>query len=219
MFDKSDMPLLFCGVMFAGVLSLAAGSQEPPLETPISVEAASLPAVPVGTAPDGAPLQTAVPPQIVDMAEGFQAELLYAYALDGRVVSRRAFRGRGVNQISPLDLGIVWGEMAEHGVAEGMRFTAGRRVLNFRTDDISGLPANWEQQITNNHLIPASEVVRAALLDVEVGQRVRITGYLVNITSEGTSPWRSSITRTDGSIVSGCEIILVRSVQVFADSA
>ncbi|GAB5449664.1 hypothetical protein [Gymnodinialimonas sp.] len=214
MLDKSDMPLLFCGVMFAGVLSLAAGSQEPPLETPITVDMAQLPATPLGRAPDGAPLQTAVPAQIVDVADGFQAELLYAYAIDGLVVSRRAFRGRGANQISPLDLGIVWGAMAEDGMTNHMRFTAGRRVLNLRIDDVSSLPRNWQHQITNNHLIPASDAAREALLAVEVGQRVRIVGYLVNVTGDTMGPWRSSTSRTDGSIVSGCEIILVRGVEV-----
>ncbi|OAN79901.1 hypothetical protein A8B78_11715 [Jannaschia sp. EhC01] len=213
MLDSSDMPLLICGVMFAGVLSLAASSGSPPGPA-LTLDETRFPLIPVAEDPGGEPLQTDVPTQIVDVAAGFQAELLFAYALDGVVVSRRVFRGRGVNQISPLDLGIVWGDLAEGDAIDSMRFTAGRRVLTSRTDDISALPQDWARHITNNHLIPASDTVREALLAVEIGQRVRITGFLVNVTGETTSPWRSSITRDDGSIVSGCEIILVRGVEV-----
>lgn len=218
MFDKSDFPLLFCGLMFAGVLSLAGQSGAPVFNEPIAVDVSALPEIPIAEEFGAAPHQTDVVRQTVRLAEGFQADLLFAYAMDGVVVTRRIFRSDATSAISPLDLGIVWGDLAQPGMADGIRFRAGRRMVSFRTDDITNLPSNWEEQVTNNHLIPASDAVRTALMEVEVGQRVQITGFLVRVTGDDIHPWRSSIRRDDSSLIGGCEIILVRSVTVIGEA-
>lgn len=72
------------------------------------------------------------------------------------------------------------------------------------------MPRQWDDQITNNHLIPATPAVNNALMAVAIGDRVRLRGYLVTVTGNGILPWRSSTRRDDR----GCEIILVTSVEV-----
>jgi hypothetical protein len=79
------------------------------------------------------------------------------------------------------------------------------------------LPAGWEEQVTNNHLIPANQAVNEALLAVEIGARVRLHGYLVVVTGEGIAPWRSSTRRDDNTIIGGCEIVLVTKVEILPE--
>lgn len=217
MFDKSDLPLLFCAVLGVGLLSLASQSGAPEFDAPLAINMENLPDIPVPEDFGGAPVQSDMPTYTVDLGHGFQAELIHTYAIDGLVVTQRVHRD-AVGQISPLDLGIVWGEMALDGRAEAIQFTAGRRRVNFRADDTAAFPPNWQDHVTNNHLIPVSEVVRHALMEVEVGQHVQITGYLVNVTGDSISTWRTSTERSDGSLIDGCEIILVQSVNVINES-
>ena len=75
------------------------------------------------------------------------------------------------------------------------------------------MPHDWDHLVTNNHLITVDAAVKAALMAVEVGQAVQIRGYLVSVTGDGLRPWTSSRVRSDG-FPAGCEIILVRSVEV-----
>lgn len=76
------------------------------------------------------------------------------------------------------------------------------------------MPRQWDDQITNNHLIPATPAMNDALMAIGIGSHVRIRGYLVSVTGDQIRPWRSSTRRDDGSLVGGCEIILVTSVEV-----
>jgi hypothetical protein len=153
----------------------------------------------------------------VALGDGFEARLLHGYVLEGRVVSRREFRNDATSAVSPLDLGIVWGDLAEPGATDELSFRAGPRVLWTRFGPEAELPRNWEEQVTNNHLIPANQSVNDALMAVEVGQQVRLSGYLVVVTGEDIRPWRSSTRRDDSTIVGGCEIILVTGIEVLGE--
>ena len=210
MFDGNDKALLFLGLMVAGFITLAAESRAPDPGGAVALDVALLPALPLGDPVGGVPMQTEVRAQTVALTDGFYATLHHGYVLEGEVVTRRRFRGGGVSTVSPLDLGIVWGDLD----TAGLEFRAGHRVMWTRYSADTVLPADWETQITNNHLVPASNEVRAALMALEVGQRVRIEGYLVNVTGERINPWRSSTRRDDSTFVGGCEIILVTGVGV-----
>jgi hypothetical protein len=54
---------------------------------------------------------------------------------------------------------------------------------------------------------------------VRPGARVRLRGYLVTVTGEGIAPWRSSTRRDDNTILGGCEIILVRDIEILRVAA
>lgn len=212
--------MLFCGLLAAGFISLAAQSRAPQPHVAVALNPDTLPALPEGTAFSGAPLQTPVPRQTIALGEGYFVTLLHGYVLTGRVVTRREFHRDATSEISPLDLGIVWGDLADSDRAEALSFRAGNRAVFYRPNGTQALPSNWEDQVTNNHLVPGSEEVRTALLAVEVGQIVRISGYLVTVTGDGIRPWRSSTRRDDNTIIGGCEIILVTGVEVLpADAA
>jgi hypothetical protein len=213
MFDEGTKTTLFFVAAAAFIFAMIGERNAPRAELETAVETAALPSLPLTARPDGAPAQTNVAAMRIELGDGFEARLLHGYVLEGRVVTRREYRRDATSAVSPLDLGIVWGDLAEPGRAETIDFRAVTRGVNYRPGPDAILPANWEEQITNNHLVPASQAVNDALMAVEVGARIRLRGYLVVVTGEGIAPWRSSTRRNDNTIIGGCEIILVTGVE------
>lgn len=216
MFDESTKVAAFVVVVAAGLFTLVSEHYAPRPTLATSVDSTVLPALPPTALPGGAPAQTKIIETTVALGDGFDAKLMHGYVLEGLVVTRREYRHDATAAISPLDLGIVWGDLSAPGGIDGIAFsTAHRAVWSVPLPD-ADLPVTWLEQVTNNHLVPATEPVSAALLDVEVGARVRISGFLVEVTGARIKPWRSSTRRNDSSIAGGCEIILVTGVEVLS---
>lgn len=214
MFDEGGKITLFFVAAAAFLLTMVADRNAPRADLTTAVDTGILPALPLSARPDGTPAQTEVAAMRVALGDGFEARLLYGYVLEGLVVTRREFRSDAVSAISPLDLGIVWGDLAQPGGVDDIAFSTAPRAIWSRPAPDADLPDDWDHQVTNNHLIPADAAVNAALMAVEVGQHVRIRGYLVAVTGERISAWRSSTRRDDSAIGRGCEIILVTGVEV-----
>jgi len=214
MFEDGSKLNIFAMGAIAFLAAMALEQLSPRADLATAVDTATLPMLPVSARPDGSPAQTEIASMRVALGDGFEARLLYGYVLEGRVVTRREFRNDPTSAVSPLDLGIVWGELAEPDVVETMGFRALRRAVRYWPGPETVLPANWEEQVTNNHLVPASQAINDALMAVEVGDNVRISGYLVVVTGDSIRPWRSSTRRNDNTIIGGCEIILVTGVEV-----
>jgi hypothetical protein len=217
LFDEDGKITLFVVAAAAFLLTATLDRAGPREDLETAIDTGRLPALPLSARPDGTPAQTRVAAMQVALGDGFEARLLHGYVLEGRVVSRREFRNDATSAVSPLDLGIVWGDLAEDGATDELSFRAGQRVLWTRFGPEVELPRNWEEQVTNNHLIPANQSVNDALMAVEVGQQVRLSGYLVIVTGEDIRPWRSSTRRDDSTIVGGCEIILVTGIEVLGE--
>lgn len=219
MFDEGTKIAVFGIVLAAWVFGLSADKHAPRADLATAVDRSLLPALPLTAASDGSPAQRRVSGVQVALGDGFEARVLASYVIEGRVVTRREFRHDPTSAVSPLDLGIVWGDLAAPGGTDGLEFRTGHRMIWFSNRPGADLPKRWKEQVTNNHLIPANPQVNDALMAIRVGARVRLRGYLVTVTSNGISPWRSSTRRDDGSIVGGCEIILVTDVQVLPADA
>ncbi len=214
MFDEGTKITLCAVVAAAWILSMASEQYGPRAELATALDASQLPPLPVSASPDGAPAQTRVAAMRVALGDGFEARLMHGYALEGLVVTRREFRHDATSTISPLDLGIVWGDLAEPGGIDDIEFRTAPRAIWSTPAPGADLPADWNEQVTNNHLIPANQAINDALMAIEVGTHVRIRGYLVEVTGDQIRPWRSSTRRGDNTIIGGCEIILVTKVQV-----
>jgi hypothetical protein len=214
LFDDDGKITLFVVGAAAFLLTATLERAGPREDLATAVDTGLLPALPLSARPDGAPAQTNIASMQVDLGDGFEARLLHGYVLEGRVVSRREFRTDATSAVSPLDLGIVYGDLAEPGATDALSFSAGPRVLWTRWEPGVDLPRGWDDQVTNNHLIPANQAINDALMAVEVGQEVRLSGYLVVVTGEDIRPWRSSTRRDDSSLIGGCEIILVTGIEV-----
>ena len=214
MFDDDTKIAVFAIVMAAWVFGLSADKLEPRPDLATAVDQSRLPPLPLATASDGSPAQARVSGTPVVLSHGFEATLLASYVIEGRVVTRREYRSDPTSAISPLDLGIVWGDLAAPGATDDFEFRTMHRAIWFSPTEGANLPQDWKHQVTNNHLIPANASINEALMAIDIGSHVRLSGYLVTVTGDQIRPWRSSTRLDDGSIVGGCEIILVTSVEV-----
>lgn len=196
-----------------GLAAVDAG--RPFVGPPVDLAMGDLPSV-SGDVPLGAaPQQVDVQNVSVDLGAGFAAEILESYVLTGRVVTHRPYRFDAVAKVSPLDLGIIYGELLNPEYDARVWYRTGTRMIRFRADDTRSMPHDWEHLVTNTHLISADAAVKAALVAVEVGQAVQMRGCLVSVTGDGLRPWTLSRVRRDG-VPAGCDIILLRSVEALS---
>ena len=131
------------------------------------------------------------------------------------------------DSISPLDLLLGWGTVAEvnekidyewdHGVRKGGCPDANE----VRLAPFDGDVEKFVMSFSNNHLIPAEKNVEKDLLKVRRGDHIRIRGYLVNVDGvrkkDGQGAyWYTSTVRTDYE-GTGCEIIYVTNIDWIDD--
>ena len=146
----------------------------------------------------------------------------YAYDIEGLVVCTKNYYGFAPeDKLSPKDVGLAWGKVAELNTQVGFHWSTTERGVRNKVDSreklaLVGSVEDALKQYSNNHLIALDDSVRKLIKKIKVGDHVRIQGYLVFV--DGHSPskkdfyWYSSTSRDD---VGGnaCEILLVKSVE------
>jgi hypothetical protein len=126
----------------------------------------------------------------------------YEYELYGMVVSYRQHDGqsrmhRAANDhLNVADLCVVWGDTASSPYLDKIRFWNGIFTCNFQTRDANAWASIKPAQISNNHLISADDFVRERIADVEIGDQIRLHGWLSSYGTGGAKRG-TSITRTD----------------------
>jgi hypothetical protein len=71
-----------------------------------------------------------------------------------------------------------------------------------------------ETHSANMHIIPANDYVKVIIDDVREGDIIKITGNLVNVTSNIDNwYWKTSLTRND-TRAGACEIIWVETLEI-----
>lgn len=168
------------------------------------------------------PIQTSVTGGTSKIVDGKEIKINYiaSYVLCGRVVDVQNYYGSSLqNQLSPLDVGISWGFLANDN--EKVTWTSnGTRFLRWRTKDMTwynqhggekGIGKYW----SNNHLIPSDDNIEKLIKNIEKDDYVKIEGYLVNVRYDGKNGewyrWNSSTTRNDTGD-GACEVIYVTGV-------
>ncbi len=144
-----------------------------------------------------------------------------AYVINARVQGTRAYHD-AVGDVVPYDFLLAWGRMADEDISSKLNWSqADRRgqvsgVIGGATGpDVSS--DYVATHVSNNHLIPADESIRAALAQVKPGDMVRISGRLVDVrvfTGEGQAmvmtTSKSRYDQGDGA----CEVIYVESIRI-----
>lgn len=119
--------------------------------------------------------------------------------------------------ISPIDLAVVWGKLAEPEYDKYITYSQSDRWYYYEYK--AGIPFTSSYIIShssNNHIIPATENILKAVKSIRKKQKVIIEGLLVNVTGtyEGQSVWwNSSLSRTDTGAGS-CELLYVSRVRI-----
>lgn len=149
--------------------------------------------------------------------KGFQITPLVAYEIDGRIIARQTYSGEIGADLSPLDLGICWGEMCNDRVLNKINASISERFLYLRYSGkrpTEVIGADSELRFSNNHIIPATPEIEAYLTSLRPGQYVSLKGYLVHVSDSSGYHWMSSVSRKDRG-EGACEVIYVRSAAPF----
>lgn len=122
--------------------------------------------------------------------------------------------------VSPLDVALVWGPVADPEALRRMKFHLSRRYVSWfwQGDLPPRVQGALVSHISNNHLVPADDEVARALDRIRIGDLVTLAGKLVDIEIRDASgrvvrSSRTSLSRFDtGS--GACEQIWVESAEV-----
>ena len=141
------------------------------------------------------------------------------YKISGVVVGKGTYSSDWDGKISPVDLAIAWGKLAEPGSNRYITYTQGYRWYFYQCKP--GSPFDHSYVIShssNNHIIPANENIRRAVKTVKRKDKVVLEGFLVNLKGtyrEQPVAWNTSLSRTDAGNGS-CELFYVSKVRIDA---
>ena len=158
----------------------------------------------------GTPLQERVGGAPEFHFAGHRLRPLAAFALEARVLGREDYRFGREAALSPTDLALGWGRMAEPAVYERLDIRQGGRWYHYRWG-AEGPPIPLPEIIrssANMHLVPADAAVATAIERVRPEQTVRLRGWLVEVEGDAGWRWRSSLSREDSGD-GACELIYV----------
>jgi len=124
------------------------------------------------------------------------------FRVSGRVLSVKRYRHGELSDISPLDLALGWGDMADPFLLmrEQIRIGQDYRLMYWELPEYRHFSADsLARQTANLHLIPANDAVRGQLLrGLKLNDLVHLDGQLVHVTQLRTQlPWYSSMVRDD----------------------
>jgi hypothetical protein len=140
-----------------------------------------------------------------------------AYTVRGIVVGRENYHSGWNSLISPADVALCWGKLAENGTYKRLKWSQGNRWYFWRAGEEFGYNNDFVAvHSSNNHLIPATPNLTKAVKSLKEGDTVEMTGHLVDVTAVKKSEnyfWNSSTStadRGDGS----CEVIYLTRLKM-----
>lgn len=129
------------------------------------------------------------------------------------VLGREDYRFDRGAQVSPTDLALGWGPMADPGISRQIEIRQSNRWYYWRADELPITRREIERHSANMHMIPASAAVAATLDSLQEGARIRLSGQLVRVDGDDGFRWVSSLSREDtGS--GACELVWVEELAV-----
>ncbi len=139
-----------------------------------------------------------------------------AYAIGGIVVGRRNYSGDWNSLLAPCDLAIAWGKLVQTGLHRRLSWSQGGRWYYWRYGPDFPFGNDFiARYSSNNHIIPATDNVRDAVLSLAPGDTVELFGRLVDVDGrrgEQAVWWRTSTSREDTGD-GACEVFLVTGVK------
>lgn len=135
------------------------------------------------------------------------------YRIAARVLStERYFRG-WQSDVSPLDLALGWGDMSDPGVDQWINWQQGGRWYFWQWSADSPYDNQAIRSETANvHIVPGTPNLRRALLALDRGDVIALTGWLVDIDGPSGARWGTSVSRSDVGDGS-CELLYVTELR------
>ncbi|MEM1080390.1 MAG: hypothetical protein AAGH65_02300 [Pseudomonadota bacterium] len=163
---------------------------------------------------DQDPRQIMLTPEPTLTIDAFDIQLRAEFGLVARVLSRKDYRRDHWADLAPLDLALGWGPMGDANVVSEIDIQQRGRWYYWQVDEFPIPRQQIERHSANMHIIPASPALLQQLDQIEPGDSVRLTGYLVDVDHENGANWRTSLRRDDTGN-GACELFMVTSLTLF----
>ena len=149
----------------------------------------------------------------------YRVEPEFEYDITGMIVSYRHHDNNSRmhrlanDHLNMLDVCVVWGDNTAGALLHKISFWNGIFTCNVKTRD----QAAWESfnmnQLSNNHLISDDDYIRDRVKDIQIGDQIRVSGYLASYSSAQGGKRGTSTTRTDTGD-GACETIYVERFDI-----
>lgn len=156
------------------------------------------------------------------------------YRVAGKLVAKNfyfwgnylPFGDRPYQSAALIDIGLVWGDLADKDVLSYYRFVSAKttiaRTLYPRLKmGVRVAPYSWREidnQLSHTHVIPANNKVMSALMYAPKKSSVQLEGYLVDMKVNGRPYLTTSLSRDDNNQNArgggACEVMYVEKVQI-----
>jgi hypothetical protein len=142
----------------------------------------------------------------------------YAYDLTGMIVSYRHHEGnsrmhrRASDHLNMLDVCVIWGDNTRSDL-QAIDFWNGIFTCNVFTRDQQAWDSFDMNQLSNNHLISDDEFIRQQVRKIQIGDQIRVRGFLASYSNDGGGKRGTSTTRTDTGD-GACETVYVDSFSI-----
>ena len=164
---------------------------------------------------DKAPLQAEVADLQPIPFDDYSIQPMAEFTLEARVLAREDYWLGRETDLSPTDLVLGWGDMADPQVVKQINIRQSGRWYFWQVDSFPIPRRNIETQSANMHLIPANDEVARTLKQISPGQLITLQGYLVNVNADDGWRWRSSLSREDTG-ANACELIYVKHLKIIS---
>ena len=153
----------------------------------------------------------------------FTVEPLYAYELHGLVVSYRhhdsdnkwLLHGLSNDHINVADLCVIWGDSANNKLLNQIEFRNGQFTCFAATQSNQAWSNFNPNQWSNNHLLAIEDSIRETIADIQIGDQIKIKGWLANYLTNGSNKRVTSNIRTDSGN-GACETVYVNQLKILS---
>ena len=147
--------------------------------------------------------------------KGFKIIPLANFRIKARVLSCRKYKVGKESKLSPMDLALGWGRMANPEILKKIKITQGNRWYYWKTNKYPIPRREIETHSANMHIIPATKEVKKILMKVKKGNIVYIEGKLIEVLKKNWH-WKSSLSRKDTGSGS-CELVWAKKIIINPD--
>lgn len=163
------------------------------------------------------PQQTDHERRLVETRDGYDIEAVADYTLTARVLRSERYHWGRLAEVSPLDMVLAWGPMAERSMVEQIEISQSNRWFYWKATkgELPLTVSEVQRNMANVHMIPGTEAVKRVLLDIRPMEVIGLHGSLVDVIApEGKSEGGiiSSRSRTDTGGGS-CEVFFVTGIR------
>ncbi len=157
-------------------------------------------------------------PILIEIRNGhFKLTPLTEYQLSGMVVGKETYSFDWESKISPIDLAIVWGKLAEDNYDRYITYRQSNRWYFYQYPPGSPFDnAYVVSHSSNNHIISANKNIYQTVKFVKKKNKVVLEGFLVNLAGiyDGRNvTWNTSLSRADTGNGS-CELFYVTKIRI-----